>query len=502
VPVTQPPAELSSQPGRLTASLSPHRLAGKTFFATPGPSRLASTLMARTPLSSVDAAWLRMEDPTNLMMVTGVLTFDERLDTSRVRSLLEDRLLAYPRFRQRVAEAPLGIGPPQWVSDRRFDLDAHLHRIALPEPGDKAALEALVSDLMSTPLDFSKPLWQVHLVDYGSGSVLVARVHHCIADGIALIQVLLSLTDTEAEPHHRHTVPPPDTAAAGSTALLRAAGWLAGAGSGLIREPSKALGLAALGATAAGTLAQLSLLPPDPKTALKGPLGTSKRAAWSEPFPLADVKAAGARAGGTINDALVTAAAGALRRYLIDRGEEVDGLEIRVAVPVNLRGDGQAGSLGNQFGLAFLALPLGIAEPGKRLLEIKRRMDEIKSSLQPAVALGVLSAIGYAPTRVQPLAVQFFGSKASAVLTNVPGPRQQLYLAGKPLRRAMFWVPQSGRLGLGISILSYNGEVLVGVASDTGLVPDPERIVAEFEADLRELTATGGRPVSRSKRRH
>ena len=465
--------------------------------------------MTRTPLSSVDAAWLRMEDPTNLMMVTGVLMFDERLDPARVREVLEQRLLAFPRFRQRVEEPPLRLGPPQWVTDERFDLDAHLHRVALPSPGDKRALEAFVSDLLSTPLDFSKPLWQTHLVEHGSGSVLVSRIHHCIADGIALIQVLLSLTDTEPEPL-APTGPLPGGDGGGAPAVLDAAGWLARMGLELLGDPGRALQAAGLGAAAAATLAQLSLLPPDPRTSLKGRLGVSKRAAWSEPFPLQRVKAAGARAGATINDVLVAASAGALRGYLQARGEQVDGLEIRVAVPVNLRPLEEAHRLGNRFGLAFLSLPLGIADPGERVAETKRRMDEVKASLQPAVALAVLNAIGFAPSPVQPLAVEFFGSKASAVLTNVPGPRQELYFAGSRLRRAMFWVPQSGRLGLGISILSYNGEVLDGVASDAGLVPDPERIVAEFEADLERLlprtprrrSASGvGRGVSRSRPR-
>jgi diacylglycerol O-acyltransferase / wax synthase len=435
-----------------------------------------------------------MEDPTNLMMVTGVLIFEERLDPDRLRAVIEERLLAFPRFKQRVEEAPLGLGPPWWVSDRHFDLGAHLHRVAPPEPGDKDALEALVSDLMSTPLDFTKPLWQVHLVDYGSGSVVVARIHHCIADGVALIQVLLSLTDTTAEPPPRGPQEsaggdePADSLAAPIGSTL---GRLAGAGAGLLRDPSRAIGVAAVGAAAAGTLAQITLLPPDPKTPLKGPLGTSKRAAWSEPISLAEVKAAGARFGATINDVLVAATAGALRRYLIDRGEDVSELEIRVAVPVNLRPPDSAGDLGNQFGLVFLPLPIGIDDARQRLAEVKRRMDDLKVSFQPSVAMGALSLIGYAPSAVQPLAVQFFGSKATAVLTNVPGPREQLYLAGKPLRRVMFWVPQSGRLGLGISILSYNREVLIGVASDVGLVPDPDRIVSEFHADLAELTATG-----------
>src|SRR5256885_2611606 len=162
----------------------------------------------KSTLAPTDAAWLRMEDPTNLMMVTGVLLFDGRVRQDRLRAVVEERLLAFRRFRQRVADPPFGIGLPSWVDDDRFDLDAHLHRVALPEPADKAALETYVSDLMSTPLDSSKPLWQMHLVEHAAGSALVTRVHHAIADGIALVQVLLPLTDTTARPKGRRPAGP------------------------------------------------------------------------------------------------------------------------------------------------------------------------------------------------------------------------------------------------------------------------------------------------------
>lgn len=441
----------------------------------------------KQPLSAVDAAWLRMEDPTNLMMVTGILLFEGRVGLERLRAVIEERLLDFARFRQRVEEPLFGIGLPQWVTDDRFDLDAHLHHVALPAPGDKAALEAFVSDLLSTPLDFSKPLWQIHLVEHATGSAVVSRIHHAIADGIALIQVLLSLTDTSRRPRRKAAEGRPRPAPDGGSSLLRAGGWLAQAGFGLVRDPAQALRMAELGAGAALTLARVAVMPPDPSTALKGPLGVRKRAAWSDPIPLEEVKAAGAHAGGTINDVLVTAAAGALRRYLRGRGEELRGLDVRAAVPVNLRPLDEGHRLGNRFGLVFLGLPLGIDEPQARLLEVKRRMDELKSSLQPVVAFGALNAIGFLPSRLQPLPVRMFGSKASLVLTNVPGPREQLYLAGEPLKRAMFWVPQSGRMGLGISILSYAGEVLVGVASDAGLVPDPQTLVEGFHSDLNDL---------------
>src|ERR1700738_147666 len=243
------------------------------------------------PLSSVDAAWLRMEDPTNLMMVTGILVFPEPLDHRRVRATLEKRLLSFDRFRQRVVEAPFGIGPPRWVEDEKFDIDAHLHQVALPAPGDQAALQVLVGDLMSTPLDMSEPLWQFHLVGgYRGGSVLLARLHHCIADGIALIQVLLSLTDPGPRPGRVTGVRRAAAAPAGS--------WLGaslGAVSTLLANPLELVELAQSGITIADTLRRLVLLPPDPKTVLKGPLGVSKRAAWSGMVPLQNIKAAGTR---------------------------------------------------------------------------------------------------------------------------------------------------------------------------------------------------------------
>ncbi len=255
----------------------------------------------------------------------------------------------------------------------------------------------------------------------------------------------------------------------------------------MVQDPARAATAAGVAANAAATLARLTLMAPDPQTVLKGRLGVAKRAVWSEPIALDAVKAAGRRAGATVNDVLIAAAAGSLRRYLVGRGEDVTGLELRAAIPVNLRPVAETGRLGNQFGLVFLPLPIGIEEPRERLLELKRRMDELKSSLQPVVAFGVLSAIGLVPSPLQSPAVEFFGSKASAVMTNVPGPPAPLYLAGRRVGRVMFWVPQSGRLGLGISILSYAGEVLIGVAADAGLVPDPERIVSGFELEIGNL---------------
>jgi diacylglycerol O-acyltransferase / wax synthase len=435
-----------------------------------------------------------MEHPTNLMMVTGILVFDQPLDPGRLRSTIERRLLPFDRFRQKVVEAPFGIGPPRWMDDDRFDLDSHLHRVALPPPGGKGALEEMVGDLMSTPLDMSKPLWQMHLIDgYEGGSVLLTRLHHCIADGIALIQVLLSLTDSTPRPGRSAPARRREPGGGFSLPLDAIASAVA--------NPLELLGYAQTGLSLADTLQRLVLMPSDPGTVLKGALGVGKRAAWSEMIPLDAIKRAGTRHGATVNDVLISAVAGALREYLEERGEDVDRLEIRAAVPVNLRPTERGLDLGNSFGLVFVPLPVSIPSPVKRLTELKVRMDRIKASSEAIVSFGVLTALGNVPRALYTPAIEFFGSKASVVMTNVPGPREPLYMAGRRIAACMFWVPMSGHLGLGISILSYAGGVMVGVAADAGLVPDPDRLVTAFDRELKLLMAPAAPKEKRPARR-
>ena len=440
------------------------------------------------PMSSVDAAWLGMEDPTNLMMVTGVLTLEGKADVKRLRTLLDRRLAPFGRFHQRVVRPRTRGNLPHWSEDSHFDIGNHVSHVALPAPGGEKELRQLVSELLSSPIDFSKPLWHVHLIDgYDGNSVVLARIHHCIADGIALVRVMLSLTDSAptASPAKRNSE---DSNHAGAMDWLSAAikGGVA-AGHTLLDNPGRVADVARLSAHGAFRLGRMVMLPPDPPTAFKGELGRRKRAAWSKPVPLDDFKAIGQAFGATVNDVLVATATGALRRYLEQRGESITGLSIRASVPVNLRPLDQAHRLGNSFGLVFLTLPIGIADPVKRLRAIKREMDELKQSPDALVAFGVLHVLGFAPVEVERLGLRFFGTKATAVLTNVPGPREPLYLAGRRLGKVMFWVPQSGHLGLGISILSYAGGVMLGVATDEGLVPDPERIVDGFEKEFKSL---------------
>jgi WS/DGAT/MGAT family acyltransferase len=453
----------------------------------------------REAMSKVDTAWLRMERPTNLMMITGVLMFAAPLQAAAIRNLLGERFLAYPRFRQKAINTPSGAF---WETDADFDLDWHVRVAALPGKADKDELENFVGELASTPLDHSKPLWQFHIVErYRGGSVLVARIHHCYADGLALVQVMLSLTDTAPDPARHAELARTWLKRDGSTVWQR---MLEPAQAGLgkafkvgnkvytkmsemIADPVVAANVAREGGEITRELANALLLSDDPQTRLKGPLGVIKRVAWAEPLPLEEVKTLGRSLGCTVNDVLLACASGALRGYLRDHGEKIDGLTIRATVPVNLRPLEHAKKLGNHFGLVFLDLPIGEDNPLRRLERVAACMRQLKGSRQAIVTLGLLGALGMGPQALQAPALELFSRKASAVATNVPGPQQPLYMTGVEVTELMFWVPQSGSIGLGLSILSYNGRVHFGLIGDAKRISDPDAVTRRFADEFEKL---------------
>jgi len=432
-------------------------------------------------MSSVDAAWWRMEHPANLMMVTGVMYFEEKISIEAVRRTVQQRLLRFDRFRQRVADRSGGaLRPPQWLEDAPLDMDWHVRHEVLPEPGGREALQRRAGELMSTPLDYDRPLWQVHLLDNcGTGNAILIRIHHCIADGMALVAVLLSLTGESAAASLEPPGPSPQIHFP----------TRAGDGSGGNRWTRK-LWMAAKTPLSAINLA---FKKPDPPTRFKGSLGHSKLAAWSAPIPLEEIKRVKERLGGTINDVLLAAMTGALRRCLEDQGGVSERLRFRAAVPVNLRPLDSAHELGNRFGLVFLELPVGSVDPRSRLRILKQNMDALKTSPEALVAFGILKLMGAAPF-LQKFIQRLFGAKATAVMTNVPGPREPLYLGGKRVDHLMFWVPRAGRLGLGVSILSYAGTVRLGIAVDAQRAPNPNAIIDHFQRELEAMLALAETP--------
>ena len=450
-------------------------------------------------MSAVDTAWLRMDRPSNLMQIVGVMIFDGALDEARLRAAIEQRMLGYARFRQVVSQQNGGYA---WCDDPDFDLDHHLRRAVLPGAGGQAELERFVADLASTPLNPSRPLWEMHLVDTSiGGQALVTRIHHSIADGIALVGVLLSMADDSPQPLPRSTRKTarndeahdpfwlamwrPATDAMLNGIRLSTNLWAKYVG--LVTNPLQALEYSRLGTAIAGEIGKLALMPDDSPTRFKGKPGTSKRVAWSAPISLPEVKAVGRVLGCSVNDMLLSAAAGALRGYLADKGDAVEGVEIRALVPVNLRRPQDQGQLGNRFGLVALELPVGIENPLARLYATRDRMLALKDSMQAPLTLAILGAVGLAPKIAQAKVLDLLASKATAVMTNVPGPQQALYVAGARLRQPLFWVPQSGDIGMGVSILSYDNRVQFGLITDKGLVPDPEQVVARFASEFEKL---------------
>jgi WS/DGAT/MGAT family acyltransferase len=215
-----------------------------------------------------------------------------------------------------------------------------------------------------------------------------------------------------------------------------------------------------------------------------------KRVAWAPPLSLTEVKAVGKALGGSVNDVLLSCAAGAMREYLTAKGDDVDGLMLRSLVPINLRPLERAYDLGNQFGILFLDLPIGIENPVERLYAVRANMSALKGSLQPVLTLGLLAAAGAGPKLLQEQLISILSRNATAVMTNVPGPQQPLWLGGAKIESMMFWVPQSGDVGMGASIISYDGRVQFGLITDRGLCPDPEQVVARFAGEFEKLVLT------------
>ena len=458
----------------------------------------------REKVSAVDTAWLRMDRPHNLMMITGVIMFRERLDLARLKRLVAERFLVFRRFAQRPVEI---AGISFWEADAKFDLDRHVVRATLPAPAGKRELQALVSRLATTAFDPAHPRWQFHLVgDYEGGSALILRIHHCYADGIALVRVMLSMTDASKrgppampfEPPKRKPAPDPndplaqlmEPIAGVLDAAKRIGATLVEKGVAMWSDPSKAVALASQGSALTSEIATLALMQEDSPTRFKGKPESAKRVAWADPIPLDEVKTVGKALGASVNDVLLSCVAGAIARYLRDKGDDTDGVVIRALVPVNLRPIEKAYKLGNQFGLVFLDLPIGIVNPIERLYAVRDTMSALKGSYQPVLALGILAAMGAGPKALQEALLALLARNATAVMTNVPGPQQPLWFAGARIDSLMFWVPQSGDIGMGVSILSYEGKVQFGLITDRKLCPDPEAVIARFGGEFEALVLT------------
>lgn len=462
--------------------------------------------MSRRLIGPVDTIWLNMDRPNNLMVIDSLMFLDGPVDWDRLVETMSTRLVdRYPVFRQRAVLSPTHVGPPHWEDDPDFDLDRHVVRATL-DAGDDAAVQRYVAEHNSAPLDRAHPLWQLHLLDgYDDGAVVFTRLHHALADGIALARVLLSMTDETPYPDLEDDADapyhdPPMGIVEGAFRVATAAGSAAGAlasaavglGGRLLHEAPRLLDPHVVGdaftqAERTGAIANKLILGPHPHTPFSVTPGLRKQVAWCPPFPLEDVKGVGRAAGATVNDVLVAAVSGALASYTVERGGAPH--DVATMVPVNVRPLDRPlpRTLGNQFALVLLNLPLSIDDPLARIAETKRRMDVIKHSPEVMLTFGLIKAIGRTGPELERFFVDFFAGKAIGVTTNVPGPTEPRYLTGRRITRVLSWPPESGEQTMGISIFSYAGEVHVGFRVDAGAVPDPARLVAAFESEMLRL---------------
>jgi len=461
-------------------------------------------------LSALDAAFLHVEDdgPPH-MHVASVMLFDgEPPAYDDLVRAIEERLHLVPRYRQRLADVPLGQGRPVWIDDAHFNVRYHLRHTALPAPGNDAQLKNLAGRLFGQRLDRSRPLWELWLVEGLEGGerfALIAKTHHALVDGVSGVDITTVLFDAAPDPA---PVPPPERPwvarpapsdaqllaeavverATTPTTLLRAAATVA---TGPARLAAPVVGLAH---------AVRASLRPAPATPLNVRIGPHRRYTWVD-ADLAEFKAIKDELGGTVNDVVLTVVTLALGRHLRRHGVPTDDLVLRALVPVSVRADVARGALGNRVAAVYAPLPVGVEDPEEAHTRVHEAMAGLKESGQ-AVGAQVISQLGdFAPPTILQQAARLQARQRwfNLVVTNVPGPQTPLYLLGRRLARLYPVVPLSLNQALGIAVLSYDGHLGFGLLGDYDALGDLSELADDVDGAITALARTAG--VRRGGRR-
>ena len=483
-----------------------------------------------TRIAPEDLTWLLMDRPNNLMQVNGLMGFDELPEYDAVVELVMDRMVRKYRVLSQVPVERDGVW--LWEDEADFAVERHVRRVVLDD-GGVDAVRAYVSGQLSIPLDRSHPLWEVQLVtgsDDDRGGYVYSRFHHGLGDGIRLVQLILGTCDpaddavppavgrnTSDEHHHPleqvlHVVEQSVTdmidyvGHAGQAVASRA--WTAmtttnpfglphriGEALGLVTRPDKLVdaltGVASIDNELSNSwreIGRMLLSDGHDAEAWSGHPGVDKSVAWVEGFPLDGLRATGRAHGVSLNDVLLAAVSLAITEYLGERGiTEVTDLSWMMPVSLQPIDATLPDKLGNHFVVVMLSMPLGLREPGELIGEIHRRTTRLKHSAEPMVAFGFQRAVAEAPSPIARRVTDFFAGKTIGQLTNVPGPRAALTMAGAPVRSILGWVPTSADQPLGVCLFSYNGALTVGVSTDARMIPDPDHFVDLVEHHLAEL---------------
>ena len=456
-------------------------------------------------LSVLDTSFLSQEDRASHMHVGGMMIFDgPPVDYAELLEHIGCRLHLVPRYRQKLAEPRLQMGRPLWVDDPCFNLGYHVRHTALPAPGGTEELRALLGRIFSQRLDRSKPLWELWLVEglQDNRFALISKTHHALIDGMSGVDIMTLLFDVTPTPRE---VPPPDEAwhprpapnqaeliARGATDALRTPMGAAGRVLGALRNPGATLAAVRESAAGIGEVAWAGLNPA-PETPLNVPIGPHRRAR-EVGLALDDLKRIKNALGGTVNDVVLTAVAGALRRWLRTRGVRTEGLELRALVPVSVRGQHEQYQLGNRVAAMRGPLPVYAGDPVERLQIVRTAMQGLKQSKQALGAEVIANMQNFAPPTLlaQASRLNFSTRLFNLIVTNVPGPQFPLYLLGRELEEMVpiAFLPKDHSLA--IAIMSYNGRVDFGLLADYDAFPDLDDFARYLEDAVAELLDAAG----------
>ncbi len=422
------------------------------------------------------------------------------------RDHIGSRLHLVPRFRQKLAFVPYGQGRPRWVDDPHLNLDYHVRHTSLPAPGSEEQLRILAARFFSQSLDRSKPLWELWLIEglQDDRFAIVGKTHHCLVDGVSGVDITTVLFDMEKEPEKAPPQPEepwlpspePGRAELLAEALVERVVSPAEAVRGVrrvLRGPRRALRALQETALAAGALAWAGIAAPD--TPFNVDIGPHRRFAWVR-AALIDLKRVKNELGGTVNDVVLAAVAGALGRYLRSHGHQTANLEIRAMVPVSVRTADEKGELGNRVSAMMAPLPVWCEDPARRLAIVSERMGDLKQSKQALGATLLTELADFAPPTLTGQAARLQSRQRffNLVVTNVPGPQFPLYLMGRRMERVFPMVPLAKRQALCVGVMSYDGQVNFGLIGDYDAMAEIEDLAEDLEASLEELIeAAGGR---------
>lgn len=456
--------------------------------------------MTRQRLTVLDEMFLHLEGPNTHMHVGGVAIFEgPPSDYEDVLDMVQKRIHLVPRFRQRLATVPFGLGRPIWVDDTHFNLEYHVRHTALPPPGDRSKLNRLAARIMSQQLDRTKPLWEIWIAEglAGGRTALISKTHHCLVDGVSGADIMSVLLDLGPEPHEvtpevwrPEAEPTPErlvvealrerlTSPAEAVRTVQSA----------VSDPAKIPGRVAEGVKAIGEFVGGSFAAPP--SSLNQPVGPHRRFE-TVLADLNELKSIKNNIGGTVNDVVLAAVSGGLRLLMKSRGENVDDMELRAMVPVSVRADHEQGALGNRVASLWAALPVYEADPVERLRIISSQMKDLKASGQ-AVGAQLLTSFGeYAPPTIVAQAARLVARQRAfnLVITNVPGPQFPLFSLGKQMEEVYPVLPLSANTSLGVALLSYNGTIGFGLLGDYDTAPDLAVLAEGIEKSIAELAAS------------